>query len=289
MGVRRPGVSLRKVITRDMIARFGAQDEVVWSVKDTIKGYAIDASYGGDRCIGGSFELGSDINGHQVISFGKPKVIPIRLYPKTMPSEQRILPEDQIAEYVKADCESMGIPSANVFHDATGRGSLGSAFARLWRHDTNPVEFGGNATPRPVLSDLFIYDEKLRQKRLKRCDEHYSKFVSELWFSVRYVIEGQQCRNLPNESVDELCAREWKRVSRDRIEVESKEDMKPRFGRSPDIGDWCAICVEGARRLGLNITRMGWELKPQEKDERWKEELRERARKAKQSYALTYK
>lgn len=288
-GVRRPGVSLRRVVTRDMISKFGAQDEVVWSVKPTIKGYAIDASYGGDRCIGGSFEFGFDINGHQVISFGKPKVIPIKLYPKTVPEELRILPEDQIAEYARADCESLGIPSAHLSHDATGRGSLGSAFARLWRHDTNPIEFGGSATPRPVLADLFIYDEKLKAKRLKRCDEHYSKFVSELWFSVRYVIEGRQSRNLPSEAVDELCAREWKRVRGDRIEVESKEDMKPRFGRSPDIGDWVAICVEGARRLGFQITRMGWELKTEKKDERWKEELRERARKAKQSYSLTYR
>lgn len=288
-GVRRPGVSLRRVVTRDMVNKFGAQDEVVWSVKPTIKGYAIDASYGGDRCIGGSFEFGSEINGHQVISFGKPKVIPIKLYPKNTPEDQRVLPEDQIAEYAKADCEALSIPSANVFHDATGRGSLGSAFARLWRHDTNPIEFGGSATPRPVLSDLFIYDEKLKQKRLKRCDEHYSKFVSELWFSVRYVIEGRQSRNLPNEAVDELCAREWKRVRGDRIEVESKEDMKPRFGRSPDIGDWVSICVEGARRLGFQITRMGWELPKQEKDEKWKEELRERARKSRQSYSLTYR
>lgn len=288
-GVRRPGVSLRRVVTRDMVNKFGAQDEVVWSVKPTIKGYAIDASYGGDRCIGGPFEFGADINGHQVISFGKPKVIPIKIYPKNTPEDQRILPEDQIAEYAKADCEALSIPSANVFHDATGRGSLGSAFARLWRHDTNPIEFGGSATPRPVLSDLFIYDEKLKQKRLKRCDEHYSKFVSELWFSVRYVIEGRQSRNLPNEAVDELCAREWKRVRGDRIEVESKEDMKPRFGRSPDIGDWVSIAVEGARRLGFQITRMGWELPKQEKDEKWKEELRERARKSKQAYSLTYR
>src|SRR6185503_13632370 len=114
----------------------------------------------------------------------------------------------------------------------TGRGSLGSAFARLWRHDCNPVEFGGAPTPRPVQADLFIYDEKLRQKRLKRCDEHYSKRVSEFHYSVRYAIEARQVRGLTNEVCDELCAREWGRTKLDKIEVETKGETKDRLGRS---------------------------------------------------------
>ena len=287
MGLRRPGVSLRRVVTRDMVRKFGAQEPVIWGHKPTTKGYAIDASYGGDRCIGGPFEFGQDINGFQVISFGRPAIIPIKIYPKSVSESQRVLPEDQIAEYVKADCERLGIPAANVFHDATGRGSLGTAFARLWRHDTNPIEFGGNPTDRPVTNDLLIYDEKTRAKRLKRCDEHYSKFVTELWFSVRYVIEGGQSRDLPNESVEELCAREWISVRGDKKEVEKKEDMKKRFGRSPDIGDWTAICVEGARRLGFIMSKMTSQ-QAAKQDDAWKDKLRKRSESLKKSYELTY-
>jgi len=51
----------------------------------------------------------------------------------------------------------------------------------------------------------------------------------------------------------------------------------------------CAIAVEGARQRGFLIARMEPDHKVNLPDERWKEELRERARKAKQSYALTYK
>jgi hypothetical protein len=285
-GVRRPGVSLCRIVTREMVVKFGAQDDVVWRGETTTKVYAIDAGYGGDRCVGGEAEFGTDINGNQVLLLGRPRVIPVKVYPKSTPESDRVLPEDQIAEYVKADCERLGIPAANVFHDSTGRGSLGSAFARLWRHDCNPVEFGGSPTPRPVMSDLFIYDEKLKKKRLKRCDEHYSKRVSELHFSVRYAIEARQIRGLTNEVRDELCAREWGRTRLDRIEVETKEDTKKRLGRSPDLGDHCAILVEGARQLGFQIARLQSE-ESSEEDQTWRLDLVLKARQLRESYTLS--
>lgn len=289
VGVRRPGISARRIVTRDMIAQFNAQGEVIWLGTARTKIYAVDAGYGGDRCVGGYGEFGQDINKKWILCLSRPRIIPIKLFGKNVPIDQRALAEDQIADFVKADCELLSVPSANVFHDATGRGSLGSAFARLWRPDTNPVEFGGSATPRPVLSDLFIYDEKLRQKRLKRCDEHYSKRVSELHFSVRYTIEGGQMRGLTNEVADELCAREWGRVRGDRIEVETKEDTKERLGKSPDYGDWAAILVEGARQRGFQIARFeSSDKNAVYEDTQWKDDLRQRAKTFRNSFALNY-
>lgn len=259
VGVRRGGLNARRILTRDMTRQFGATDAVVWRGSPTAKGYALDASYGGDRCVGGPFEFGEDINGTQVIAFGKPRVIPIRAYGRFTPESDRLLPEDQIAAAVHDDCEAAGIDPSRVYFDSTGRGSLGTAFARLWSAQVNPVEFGGSATTRPVCGDLFIeeLDEFGRKRRrLKRCDEHYRKFVTELWFSVRYAVESRQVRNLPEEAIAELCAREWGIVRGNLIEVEPKEDTKPRLGRSPDFGDWAALCVEGARRLGFQIARL---------------------------------
>jgi hypothetical protein len=288
VGVRKPGINARRVVTRDMAAKFGAQLDPLWKSPQRVKLYAIDASYGGDRCVGGMAEFGPDPGGTQLLAFGKPIIIPIRMYPKSTPEAERLSPEDQIAEFVKADCERLGIPAANVFHDATGRGSLGTALARIWSADTNPIDFGGAATSRPVCSDLLIYDEELRQKRLKRCDEHYSKFVTELWFSVRYVIEGRQCRSLPNEVLDELCAREWMRVRGFKVEVEPKEETKLRLGRSPDMADWAATATEGARRLGFQIARMDLQAPPKAKaaDDKWKQKLRAQAATLRESYTL---
>jgi len=285
IGIRKPGINEHKVVTRDMVRQFGAQLDVVWRGLKTIKVYALDASYGGDRCVGGEIEFGLDINGISVISCGRPVVIPIIVYPKSVPENERKTPEDQIAEFVKKDCESKNIPASNVFYDSTGRGSLGTAFARVWSADVNPVEFGGKATERPVCSDLFIWDEETKERRLQRCDELYSKFVTELWFSARFVIEGAQSRNLPNEVVDELCAREWKQVKGNKKEVEIKEETKKRIGRSPDCADWYVIAVEGARRLSFMIRRME---APQarEKNEDWKEDLRQKHKKLRRSFML---
>jgi hypothetical protein len=286
VGVRRPGVSARRVLTRDMVVKFGAQAPVVWRGDPLVKGYALDASYGGDRCVGGSFEFGKDIEGQTVIAFGWPRVIPVKQFARSVPEAERVLPEDQIAAAIRDDCRGLGIPAAHVFFDSTGRGSLGTSFARLWSADVNPVEFGGTPTRRPVCADLFTLDEQTGQRRLKRCDEHYRKFVTELWYSVRYVVEARQSRSLYQEYVDEFCAREWKLVRGDLIELETKEETKTRLGRSPDMADWASIAVEGARRLGFQIARLET---PQPRDTGgggWKRDLRDRARALRRSYTL---
>jgi len=271
-GVRKTGLYSRRVITLTLCKQFGAMETPVWFDTNQTRIYAVDAAYGnvgGDRCVGGMIEFGRDATGSKIIlAVGQPVIIPIQ------PRSDKI-PEDQIAQFVKEDCENQSIPPEHVFYDSTGRGSLGTSFARLWSANVNPVEFGGNPTGRPVCSELMTRDVKTGQMRLKRCDEHYSKFVTELWFSVRYVIESRQMRNMPVEVIDDGCAREWYMVKGDKIEIEPKEETKLRTNRSPDLMDWLCTAVEGARRLGFSIARMS-DQAPQ-LDIRWKDELRNRA------------
>ena len=127
------------------------------------------------------------------------------------------------------------------------------AMSKLFSPDCNAVNFGGSPTKRPVSSDEYVIDKDSGAKRLKRCDEHYIKFVTELWFSVRLVVMSRQMRNLPRDVADEFYLREWTKEKGDRYELEKKEDTKERTGVSPDLGDWMAILVEGARRLGFMI------------------------------------
>lgn len=271
-GVRKTGLFSRKVIYLALCKQFGAMETPVWYDTKQTQIYAIDAAYGnigGDRCIGGKIEFGRAADGVSIIlSVGQPVIIPIQ------PRNDKI-PEDQIAEFAKEDCERRGIPPENVFYDSTGRGSLGTSFARIWSSSVNPVEFGGNPTGRPVCADMMTRDEKTGQIRQKRCDEHYSKFVTELWFSARYTIESRQMRNLPMEVIDDASAREWYMVKGDKIELEPKEDTRKRTNRSPDLMDWLATAVEGARRLGFSIARMSDQAPLQ--DFRWKDELKARA------------
>lgn len=281
LGIRKPGLNARRVITREMCQNFGAHEKAIWGSESRVKIYAVDAAYGGDRCVAGWGEFGLDVNQKQILRVQMPRVIPISVKSDKMP-------EDQIAEFISQDCGQNEIPPSHVFHDSTGRGSLGTAIARIWSADTNPVEFGGNPTERPVCSDLFIWDEKLQSKRLKRCDEHYSKFVTELWFSVRYTIEGRQMRELPKEVMEEGCSREWMRVKKDKTEIESKVDTKKRMGKSPDLFDWVAIIVEGARRLGFQIARLENEQRQLTQDYVWKKRLRQQSVQLRRSYTLDY-
>lgn len=283
VGIMKTGLISRRVINREMCRQFNAFDSVIWSTTKRIKIYAIDAAYGnigGDRCVGGKIEFGKDINNRIVVEVGTPTIIPVTYQAGGVQSE------DQIALYVKSECEQDGIPPENVFFDSTGRGSLGTAFARIWSAQVNPVEFGGNPTTRPVCQDIFIVDEKTKHRRLKLCTEEYSKFVTELWFSVRYTIESDQLRNLPLDVMEEGCQREWKTVKGNKTEIETKAEMKERTGRSPDLFDWLVTALEGARRKGFMISKLANEQINNNRE--WMKDLERRSRALASAGRLNY-
>lgn len=280
IGAMKIGQLARRVITRELCQKFGAfNKDVIWSGEPRKRIGGLDSAYGGDRCVTGHVEFGKDVTGKTVLSIYKPTIVPVRVGTGKEP-------EEQIADFCKDYCIEHSITPDNFFHDSTGRGSLGTALARVWSAQCNPVEFGGNPTPRPVSVDLHIWDEKLRRMRLKRCDEHYSKFVTELWFAVRYAIEASQIFGLPEDVMEEGCMREWALVKGDKREIESKEDMKERVGRSPDLFDWLSICVEGARRRGFMVAKLA-NAEEVQKTQEWLRKLREAA-KTHSSHELKY-
>ena len=184
-------------------------------------------------------------------------------------------------------CIILNIPPENVFYDSTGRGSLGTSFARIWSAQVNPVEFGGKATDRPVTLDHFILDPDTKRRRLKLCHEEYSKFVTELWFSVNYALNSGQIRELPRDVADEGCQREWIEVAGGRIEVEPKADMKERTGRSPDLFDWLVTCVEGARRRGFQISKLAND-EDSTRNLEWLDDLRRQSDTLRSRHQLTH-
>src|SRR5262249_13868031 len=135
-------------------------------------------------------------------------------------------PEDQIALFCKKECERRGIPADNFFFDAGMRTSLVSSMARIWSPNVRPIDFGGPASNRRVSGNI---------DRL--CRDYYSKFVTELWFSLRLTVESGQFRGMTEDVMLEGCTREWTMVAGNKIEVEPKEVMKGRTSRSPDLFD----------------------------------------------------
>ena len=256
LGVMKVGIMARLVVTKEMCIQFGAQTDAIWRDNHQTRICALDAAYGGDRCMLGHADFGIARDGGQILKLYPPVNVPVLV-------REDMIAEDQIAVFVKQYCETWNIPPENFFHDSTGRGSLGTSLARIWSSLCNPVEFGGLPSKRPVSLDWFIDDPITRDRRLKRCDEHYDRFVSELAFSVRYVIEGSQLRNLPSDVMEELSLRKWDKVRGDKYSIEpksgtvTKPGFKQRLGFSPDLADWCGIIVEGARRRGFDIKKLG--------------------------------
>jgi len=281
-GVRKAGLNGRRIFTRNIAIKFKAFEEVAWKDDRQTKIYAVDAAYGevgGDRCVGGWGSFGLDANGDLIIHMMPHVIIPVKAGTDTEP-------EDQIVMFVREACIEAGIPANHVFYDATGRGSLGTAFSRIWSPFVNPLEFGGKPTSRPVSTELQIYDESERKMRPKRCDEHFSKFVTELWFMTRYAMEAGQFRGLTEDVLEDGMTREWTMVAGNRIEIEPKIKTKERMGRSPDLMDWLATLIEGARQKGFQLRSVAAPQKPQNDD--WKDTLRKKALDLHHAGALNY-
>lgn len=252
VGKPRPGAEKLKIITRQLCELNRAFEDVVWEGSPLTDVVSLDAAYGGvggDRCVVQRSRFGRDAEGIEVISFYGPEIVPVSV-------RRPELPETQIARWCKAYCDGFGIPPEHFYFD--GRSTLAVELSRVWSALVNVVDFGGPATDRPVSQDEYVWEGDMQTRRLKKCNEHYSKFVSELWYSVRYCVLGRQIRNLPRQSAEEGYRRQWHytKASPQRIEVETKAEMKKRTTLSPDYFDALVTNVEGARRLGFTIKNL---------------------------------
>lgn len=294
IGKPNKSVLLYRVVTRQVCEENRALEEVVWRGTPLTSVYALDPNYGGkDRCVGGKIDFGQDVEGNMVISFYPPEVIPVRPVIRPMDPE----PEAQIAGHVKTRLRELGISTDSCFYDAGGKGTLGYAFSKVFGETCPiPVDFGAKATNRPVRFDLFVENPD-GTKRLKRCDEHYHKFVTELWFSVSELIRSKQARGLPQDVMKELCLRTYiPNAPGNRIEIEPKVSGKPtkpgfieRIGYSPDLGDWAAIAVEGARRKGFRIARIGADVQSDDPDRlAWFRDMQRKQREMRMKSSLNY-
>lgn len=243
----------KRVLTKEVCEEHGAFSSCVWKNTSVTRIGFLDPAWGGDqadRCIWGYLEFGNDQNDKEVIRFCEYKNIPL-----IMTSD--VLPDDQIAEFIKREAHDRNILPANIFYDSTGRGTTGAAFARVFGSTPPvPIAFGDKPTSRPVRYDMFV-TEPNGMRRLKRCDEEYGKFVSEMWFAVRHIVECGQMRELDPEVVREFSMREYMIKPGNKTDVETKDITKKRMGCSPDLADAFAVGVEGARQRGFHIRRLG--------------------------------
>ena len=244
------GMDVWRVLSKGFADQRHASEDVVWKGLKLTSLYSLDPAYGGgDRCVGRRLDFGESVEGFQILRVSEPEIIPVY-------RSSKFEPEEQIATFIFSRLGQLSIEAQNCFYDSFGRGTLGFAFAKLFgARCPVPIDSGAQPTTRPVRFDLFV-EEKDGRKRLKRCDEQYIKFITEMWFSVREIIDSEQLRNVDVETIREGCSRKFKKRD-NKLEVEPKDEIKQRLGKSPDLMDNLAIGVEGARRLGFKIQKIG--------------------------------
>lgn len=287
------GQGSRRVITRQLCLKQHAMEEPVWLNSDLTYITALDAAYravGGDRCVLMRLAFGQEsfepLTGTEFVeSFisqkqeeNRHKIILAVLDMMVIPiaANEMEAPEDQIVMFVKAKHQAWNLPPDSLYYDAGMRTSLVTSFARNWSAKVNSIDFGGKPSQRPVSRDIEI-----------SCRDYYANFVTELWYSTRLAIEAGQVRGMMEDLVQEGCAREWTNVGANKIKVETKDEMKLKSGRSPDLYDCFACGIEGARQKGFVISRLG---NPERDatDSRWKQELLRKAVALRIAHELNY-
>jgi hypothetical protein len=292
-GMMPRGQGSRRVLTAQLCRKNRAQDQPLWLNSTRTRLAFLDAAYGGvggDRCIFGEIQFGAEATtfdagevvgnlisqtpqgnrNRQILHLVDVVNVPINVTENTEP-------EEQIVNFVQAQCVTRNIPPDNFYYESGMRTSLVSAFARLWSPRCNPVDCGGKPGEQMVSAQIQVPRNK-----------YYSKMITEIWFSVRMIVEAGQFRGMTDSVMREFCAREWTMVGNNLIEVEPKIKMKEKIGRSPDIADAVAIGCLGAQRLGFVIDNQV-NKKAIRQSNLWKNELRERSRNLWSAGDLTHK
>lgn len=242
-----------RVITKEVCRKFHAFESITWGASNLVKLYSMDISYTvehGDASVGTPLAFGMDIeNCKRLACIERAKVFHIQQIGNATV-------EEALAYQAKDEMDRLGIPYQHFFYDGTGRSSFTAAAMRVIGTMIQPVEFGGRASTRPNFMGR-KYSDGPEKGELIPCDKVFDKFVTELWFAWRYLIEADQLRDLPEDVAKEGYMRLWRLVAGNKMSVETKKDMKLRLGRSPDRADALVTGIEGARRLGFVIGGIG--------------------------------
>ena len=85
-------------------------------------------------------------------------------------------------------------------------------------------------------------------------EELYVNRVSELWFVGKELMRTRQVFGIKHDLAQEITSRNYDLVKSGtlRVKIESKQEFKSRFGKSPDLADAAFLALDLARqRLGL--------------------------------------
>jgi hypothetical protein len=197
-------------------------------------------SHGGDEAPACFCRLGEYYSAiHQRNVKGIERVETINLMAKVDASDKSVDRNQQLVNLFNEECANRGVTIEDRGSDSTGAGDpFASLMAITMGRGFQMVSFAG------APSDKTVGTTNSRSGK-----DRFANRVSELWYVGKDFMKAGQIRGLDPETCIQMCARMYKLVDREKVEVESKKIMKQRTnGRSPDRADAFFGCIEIARR-----------------------------------------
>lgn len=228
---------LNTVLNEELIEQGGARGEVMFASATTPIG-SVDPGFGGDECVLRFGKMGRLADGKLAVQIQERIRVPINV-DQTDASGKRVPAEYQMFAFVREQAEKRRVKPEYFGVEASGTGRGAAAILTQEWGPVITVESGGKP------SDLQASEEDERASH-----EVYDRRITELWFSVQAFVRGKQLGGLTEEDCQQFCARLYDLPNK-KYKLETKEDLKPRLGQSPDAADSVAVLIEVARRHGM--------------------------------------
>lgn len=225
------------IFTEADIIAYKANTPAIWQKPPTmVAGFDPAFSDGGDRSILFISRYGITTDGIKTLEFVKSIELDENTNNKTQSRT------DQIVTLLIDACRREKVHPRNLAIDGTGAGApFCDVVKSRFSGEFLEVNFGGRASDMPASG-----------VDATPSSEVYINKVSEMWFVGREYIRSGQIRGIYPALATELCARSYSTKNRGKIQIESKTELRKRIGKSPDLSDAAALCLELCRRrLGM--------------------------------------
>lgn len=235
------------VMDEVMVRKYDGRGKLTFMSKATPIA-ALDSGFGGDKCVlqfGALGDLAQSSSSSELlpssnISSGKMGIQCTEMLEfKALATTDHEI-DWQIAQWVIAECKKRSVLPEYLGADATG---IGKGVCSHLREDWGQivrVEFGGMASENPASED-----------DPRPSFEVYDRRVTELWYSCKQMLKSGQLKGLYQEAIAGFCFRTYQIKNR-KTQIQTKEEMKLKFGKSPDHADAVSILVEVARQNGAS-------------------------------------
>lgn len=241
-GFLSPDGDVNAIYTEVEIIISGSQRKVAtWLNSPVMIGFLDPAfSHGGDEapacfCLVGEYYSAI----HQRNVKGIQLVETLNLMLKVDASNKEVDRNQQLVNLFDAECSQRGVKVEDRGSDSTGAGDpFASLMAITMGRGFQMVSFAGASS-----------DKTVGTTNSRSGKDRFANRVTELWYVGKDFMKSGQIRGLDPETCIQMCARMYKLVDREKVEVEPKRIMKQRTnGRSPDRADAFFGCIEIARR-----------------------------------------